>query len=132
MRIIYIAHPIGGDIEGNLKKINDIVNYLNSISDDIVPFVPYYADCVACDDNDPEQRNRCILNDREHFIRRNFDELWLYGDKVSSVMKAEIELAIECNIPIQAKTQATFKWLNENLTIGCKLNRYYHNESAPK
>ena len=105
MKIVYIAHPISGDIPGNLLSIQMIVREINLTQNDVVPFVPYYVDCLALDDNDPEQRKRGIQNDHEFFYRNVFDELWLYGDKITKGMKDEIELALECGIPVVAKSE---------------------------
>jgi hypothetical protein len=43
MKIVYIAHPISGDIKGNLEKIRLIVRGLNLENIDIVPFAPVLA-----------------------------------------------------------------------------------------
>lgn len=100
MRICYICHPISGDVEGNLAKIRRIVRGINLSEPDVVPFVPYYADCVSLNDTDPTHRERGIRNDIEFFRRRSFDELWVYGDRISKGMLAEINLADEHGIPV--------------------------------
>ncbi len=107
MIVAYIAHPISGDIVRNLMKIQEIVRNINLTEPDIVPFVPYYADCVALDDNNPFERERGIKNDIELFKRGFIDELRLYGDKVSSGMLKEIELAKSLNIPVISMTPET-------------------------
>ena len=77
MKIVYICHPISGDIEGNLKSIRNIVRYINISYPDVIPFVPYYADIVS------------------------MDELWVFGDRVSCGMQGEIDLAKEAGIIIK-------------------------------
>ena len=104
MKVVYIAHPISGDIEGNLSKIRDIVRAIALHQPDIVPFVPYYVDIVSLDDNDPVQRKRGISNDIELFKRKVMDEVWLFGDKLSKGMKAEVELAFSLGIPVIIKS----------------------------
>jgi len=99
-KIVYIAHPIAGDLERNLERIRVIVKMVNHIYTDIVPFVPYYADVVSLDDNDPGDRARGIANSREIFLRGVIDEVWLFGDEVSPGMRAETELAKELGIPV--------------------------------
>lgn len=105
MKIVYIAHPISGDIEGNLAKIRKIVKDIALSRTDVVPFVPYYVDIVSLDDNDPVQRERGIANDIELFNRKVMDEVWLFGDKFSKGMKAEVKLAKKLGIPIIIKTE---------------------------
>lgn len=112
MRIIYIAHPISGDIQGNLNKVLDIVRELNLTEDEIVPFAPYWIDCHALDDNDPVQRQRGIDNDIALFKKGFIDEVWLYGDKISNGMRNEIELAASLGIKIRAMSTATVKEYN--------------------
>lgn len=112
MKIVYIAHPIGNDVKANLEKIRKIVRHINLTMPEIIPFVPYYADCVSMDDSIKEERERGIRNDMEFFKRKCFDELWLYGDCISNGMKAEIELAYDCGIGIIPKTVETLAGAN--------------------
>ena len=100
MTIAYIAHPFSGDVKGNLKKIREIIRNINLTEPDVVPFAPYYADCVAMDDNNPAERERGIRNDQEFFKRGYIDELRVYGPHVSRGMQAEIELANKYHIQI--------------------------------
>jgi hypothetical protein len=101
-KIAYIAHPIGGDVINNLNKIHVIVRTINLKEPKVVPFVPYYADVVSLDDNNPIERQRGIENGHTILESGIVDELRLYGAKISPGMKAEIELAVLCNIPVKA------------------------------
>lgn len=107
MKVVYIAHPISGDITGNLEKIRCIVRDLNLLYDDIVPFAPYWLDCHALDDTDPVQRIRGIKNDIALFRKGFIDEVWLFGDKVSTGMKEEIKLAHSLGIPVVPMSENT-------------------------
>jgi len=93
MKICYIAHPISGDLEKNLADIRRIVRKINLTLDHIVPFVPYYADCVSMVDSLPNERERGIRNDIYLLSSGFVNELWLTGDVLSSGMRAEMELA---------------------------------------
>jgi hypothetical protein len=108
-KIIYIAHPIGGDIEGNISKIKVILHDLNKTNPDIVPFAHYLVDLMVLDDNDPIERQRGITNDHILIKKGFIDEMWLYGDKISKGMIDEISLAEELGIPVIPKTEATKK-----------------------
>ena len=100
-KIIYIAHPISGDVDANVKSVLDIVKALNMSGLPIVPFAPYIVDVLALDDNIPEQRARGFENNKQLF---NFiDEVWLYGGRISSGMQTEIDWAKELNIPVIQK-----------------------------
>lgn len=103
MKIAYIAHPIGGDIEGNLADLRRIIRKINLQHPDVVPFVPYYADIVSLDDNVTEERRHGIRNDAEILNRKIPDELWLTGDRVSIGMLAEIGIAESVGIAVVDK-----------------------------
>lgn len=99
-KVVYIAHAIRGDVSSNLVDIRRIVRVINMDHHGIIPFVPYYADCVSLDDEVEEERNRGIANDT-YILKRGFiDELWLTGKTISTGMTAERKLAEELNIPV--------------------------------
>lgn len=100
MKIVYIAHPISGDIEGNLADLRRIVRKINLEFPDVVPFVPYYADIVSLDDNVPWERERGINNDIAILKSGVVDEVWLTGERISNGMAAEKELAAKLGIPV--------------------------------
>jgi hypothetical protein len=100
MKIVYIAHPISGDIHGNLEKIRLIVRKMNLEHSDIVPFAPYWVDCHALDDTVPEERARGIKNDTAFFQKGVIDEVWLFGDRISFGMQLEMDMAICMGIPV--------------------------------
>lgn len=104
MKIVYIAHPIGGDIESNLKDLRRIIRKINLTFPDVVPFTPYYADVVSMDDNNPPERSRGISNDTEILRRGIPDEMWLTGSKISAGMQAEADMAKSMNMPVIDKT----------------------------
>lgn len=114
MKIAYIAHPIGGDVKGNLIKVLAIVKHINRTEPDTVPFVPYFADLLAMDDNIAPERTRGIKNDHEFFARRCFHELRLYGDHVTSGMEDEISLAVQYGIRINPCTRQTADWCKKH------------------
>lgn len=109
MKIVYIAHPIGGDVAGNLERIRLIVRQINLTMPDVVPFAPYWLDCFALNDNDPHERERGIKNDNELFNRKFIDEVWLCGGRISAGMRAEKELAEKLGIPVVDKLNVYIK-----------------------
>jgi hypothetical protein len=109
MKIAFIAHPIGGDVKENLKRIDAIVRQVNLEEPNTVPFVPYYSDVAALDDSVPEERMRGIVNNKELFYREGLiDELRLYGDKgITQGMAGEVRLAWHMGITVVCKTKET-------------------------
>lgn len=103
MKIAYIVHPIAGDQQTNLELISHIVRKINLTEPEVVPFVPYYVDCVAMDDRVPAERERGIKNNHEILNRMFVDELWVYGNRISSGMKAEIMWALDNKVPVEIK-----------------------------
>jgi hypothetical protein len=91
-KIVYLAHPISGNIEENLRDIIRIVRYINLNFQHVSPQVPYYADILALNDNDPEERARGIENDTAMIETGVYDELWLTGDRISLGMIMEVQL----------------------------------------
>jgi len=100
MKIVYIAHPIGGDVENNLKDLARIIRAINLKYHDVVPLAPYYADIIALYDSIPSERERGIKNDMAILESGIFKELWLTGEKISYGMSQEIEKSKELGIPI--------------------------------
>lgn len=107
MKVAYIAHPISGDIGGNLKKIEAIGRQVNLQEPDVIPFAHYFFDCYALNDDIPEERARGIKNDIALMKKGFIDEVRLYGDRISLGMAHEIELAIELGIEVVPMTQET-------------------------
>lgn len=99
-KIVYIAHPVAGDISGNMQRIVKILRDINLSGKDVVPFAPYLQDLLALDDNKPAERAIGIRNGIAILKSGIIDELWIYGPCISGGMKAEIDLAYELNIPI--------------------------------
>ena len=104
MTIAYIAHPISGDVEANLRSIREIVREVNDKHPNIVPFVPYYCDVLVMHDHVPELRARGIKNGIAIINRKGaIDELWVYK-AITSGVKDEIIAALNNGIPVIAKT----------------------------
>jgi len=107
MKVAYIAHPVGGDVEGNLRKLQTVVRHINLTEPNTLPFCPYYLDCVCLDDSVPKERERGIRNDN-HLLKLGFvDEIRLYGDCISNGMMAEVKLCESLGIMVVPMTIAT-------------------------
>lgn len=107
MKVAYIAHPIGGDVENNIKKVIQICRDINLNHPDVIPFVPYLCDLYALDDSKPQERERGIKNDIALLKKGFIDEIWLYGDRISNGMRAEINICHELGIKVMPKTKET-------------------------
>jgi len=95
-KLVFIAHPISGDIEGNVKKVLDICEKVHI--NGIVPVAPYLVSLQYLNDEVHEDRVLGVEANLECFHRRFIDELWLFGDKISLGMEEEdgkLQLVVE-------------------------------------
>jgi len=118
MKVAYIAHPVSGDIDNNLKQIQQIGRKINLEEPEVVPFANHFFDCHSLNDDIPVERERGIQNNIALINKGFIDEIRLYGDKISRGMSNEINLAIQNGIsivPMTAATQREFikRWVNE-------------------
>ena len=104
-KTVFIAHPIAGDVKGNVEKVLKICQEVHVRGS--IPVAPYLISLQYLDDEVAEDRELGIEANLECFHRRYVDELWLFGDRISSGMWQEIRLAREIGIPVIAKTENT-------------------------
>lgn len=112
-KTVFIAHPIGGDVENNVKRVREICERIHSKT--IIPVAPYLVSLQYLNDEVVEDRQLGVEANLECFHRGYVDELWLFGDRISTGMKEEIRLAQELKIPIIPQTESTKKDLSEML-----------------
>ncbi len=104
-KTVFIAHPISGDVKGNMKKVLNICKQVHT--QEIIPYAPYLAALQYLNDEVVEDRSLGIEANLECLHRKFIDELWLFGNKISEGMEQEILLAKKLEIPIIAKTDKT-------------------------
>jgi len=112
-KTVFVAHPISGDISGNIKKVLAICAEVHS--PEIIPVAPYIVSLQYLDDGVHEDRALGIAANEECIKRGYVDELWLFGDRISEGMQGEILLAIEYGIPVVSKADGTKAGLEEFL-----------------
>ena len=105
MKTVFVAHPITGDIEVNMKKVLAFCEQIHT--KDIIPVAPYLVSLQYLNDEVVEDRQLGIDANLECFRRGYVDELWLFGDRISKGMNGEILLAREMSIPVVPKTEGT-------------------------
>ena len=87
MRVIYLAHPVSGDVENNLISAKRWIKYLEETETGIAIVASWITECEIWDDSDPQHREAGLLRDLAVLAR--CDELWLVGDQVSAGMQRE-------------------------------------------
>lgn len=89
MKLVYICSPYRGDTESNSAKARGYCRY--ACSQSAVPIAPHLIYPQFLDDDIPEEREAGMFLGME--LLKRSDELWVFGDRISEGMKAEIEAA---------------------------------------
>lgn len=103
-KTVFIAHPISGNEEENLRKVIEICKELNSKG--IIPIFPSHSWRQYLEPGTDPKYWSGLVND-EYFRRGMVDEVWLYGETISPGMEKEIKLAISYGIPVVPKSVGT-------------------------
>lgn len=106
-KIVYIAHPIGGDVKANITKVGEIFRQISLDRQDVIPFAPYLAAVACLNDNVPQERAIGFEQNKAYFDRKMIDEVWLYGDRISNGMAQEIAWAKRMGIPVVSMSEGT-------------------------
>lgn len=89
MPIVFICSPFAGDVDGNTAKAR---NYSRFAADNgYIPFTPHLLFPQFLDDTNPRERDLGL-----HFGRAFLPkcaEVWVFGDRITSGMNAEIRQA---------------------------------------
>lgn len=99
MKVCYLAHPISGDVHGNVQKVLRLVNHLLRSAPAVMPFAPYISSLMILDDSREEDRRLGIMSNLVWFEKRVIDELWICGD-LSEGVQREIDWADDNGIHI--------------------------------
>jgi hypothetical protein len=97
MRVIYLCHPVSGDVPGNLAAAKKIIRELEDADPGIAIVASWITECEIWDDADPEQRAAGLRRDLA--VLAKCDEVWLCGPRVSAGMQLEADRAAELGIP---------------------------------
>lgn len=105
VKIVFVAHPISGDVKENVNKVLKICAKVHTR--EIIPVAPYLISLQYLNDEVIEDRELGMAANHECFYRGFVDELWLFGNRISKGMIEEIKLAREMDIPVICKTRGT-------------------------
>ncbi len=96
MKRVYICAPLGGNTEENLKRVRMYTEY--ALRCGVAPVVPhFYAECL--DDAKPAERE--IGMSAGLALLWFSDEMWIFGDTVTSGMQNEIQFCKNLNIRVR-------------------------------
>lgn len=97
--LIYVASPLSGDIEGNIKRANEYCKFV--VANQAIPFAPHAFFTGFLNDEIPEERSIGMFLGKE--LLKKCDALWAFCDseEPSAGMREEIVLANELKIPVR-------------------------------
>ena len=100
LKSVYIAHPLRGNIQGNIEKVTSICKSIIA-NGEVVPFSPIHAFGFMSVDGDQSQVMGYCLE-----LLSKVDELWVFGDwSESEGCYTEVAFAFHNKIPIQFMDQ---------------------------
>lgn len=97
MTVVYLAHPVSGDVPGNLAEARLWVRHLETTNPNVAIVATWITECEIFDDSVPEERAAGFR--RNFAILERCDEIWLVGTHVSPGMKREKDFAQSKGIP---------------------------------
>ena len=112
MKLIFIASPYKGDIEKNIECAKKACRYV--LNEGNAFFCPHLLYPQILDDNNLEERKLGISIGKKFLAK--CDELWVFGNHISSGMFEEIEFAKKMGIPIKRIMQLNME-INEQTLL---------------
>ena len=99
--VVYICSPYSGDTEKNVEKARCYSRF--AVDRHSLPITPHIYFTQFMDDNVPEERNTAIF--MNWVLMSKCVELWVFGETISSGMKAEIDRAKHKKMKIRYFTE---------------------------
>lgn len=96
-RLIYVCSPVKGNIEHNIAMAKEYCKSV--IVAGHIPLAPHIAFEGVLNDNIPSERETALALGLE--LLKRCDQLWIFGDVISSGMAAEIKLAKSLGIEVK-------------------------------
>jgi hypothetical protein len=87
MNLIFMAHPVGGDVSANLARAKRWLRWLQDKLPDDSIIAPWISYCEVHDDADPVERERGIR--RNLALIERCDRVVLVGGRISEGMQRE-------------------------------------------
>jgi len=110
IKLIYVASPVCGDVEENLKKANRYCEYVTSCGH--IPVAPHLAWQGFLQEEVPGNREKSLAMGLK--LIEYCSEVWAFGDEISQGMQGEIDHAEKTNKPVMYVLQER---IDENLKI---------------
>jgi hypothetical protein len=99
--IIYVAHPVSGDVKANCDKVLRWLRWLTAVDPGRIYIAPWVGEVLAHLDMDPIPADFYdrVLSDDEEVVRR-LDGVLLTGGRISTGMAREADAARKAGKPV--------------------------------
>lgn len=101
MKVVYMCHPVAGDIKGNLARAKRWLRWLEE-NYPIAIVASWITECEVWDDNNPEQRAAGL--ERDKAVLERCDGIVLVGGRISNGMAIERAHAESKGLPVTDMT----------------------------
>ena len=95
--IVYVCSPYSGDVERNTEDARRYCRYV--LERGGIPYAPHLLFPQFMDDDDPEERSLALFCGSA--MMSKCSEVWVFGDRISKGMQAEINHAARRYFPIR-------------------------------
>ena len=99
--LVYVCSPFAGDEAGNTERARQFCKF--AVRQGAIPFAPHLLYPQFMSDRDPAERELALFFGIVWLSR--MDEVWVFGETISSGMKGEIKKARVKGIPIKFFTE---------------------------
>lgn len=99
--LVYICSPYSGDIDGNVKRARGFCRF--ALEKNCIPIAPHLLFPQFMNDDIPKERELAMLMNMVLLGKCN--ELWVFGERVSKGMNAEIQRAKQKRMTIRYFTE---------------------------
>ena len=95
--LVYVASPFAGDTDYNISMARSYCRF--AVSKGCIPLAPHLFFPQFMDDGDKEQRELGLMF--ALVLLGKCDELWVFGERISTGVATEITEAKKCGMPIR-------------------------------
>jgi len=96
-QLVYICSPYSGDVDKNVKNARRYCRF--AVFNNKIPIAPHLLFPQFMDDENPKERELALL--MNFVIMGKCSEVWVFGEKVSKGMGAEIDTAVKRKQPVR-------------------------------
>lgn len=96
-KMVFICSPFGGDVETNTLRAKRYGRF--AVNQKVTPIIPHLMYPQFLNEHDIHERQ--IGLDMGLVLLSKCQEMWVFGEYISSGMSVEIKLACQLNIPVR-------------------------------